>query len=247
MSVQEVMTAEDLNIRIASHKKWLTDPMSESGKQLVLTGVTLIGINLSGATMEHCKLRGCKLVDCSLVGARLRECELTHCEFVRCQLEDATLTECSISSCRVADSDLSHTVWQGCLLEDVCFYRIQLAVAQVNDCELIAVRFIECGLDGSKFDNQCRLCDVTGDGHVIRNLQLPRWSVVIYHDRMQIGCRNHTIQAWRHFTDDQITSMDSGLRAITWWREHHQLIFDYIGLVCENKPVPPKPDSAVES
>ena len=62
------------------------------------------------------------------------------------------------------------------------------------------------------------LWDVTGNKKEIFTFQTNKYTVVIYQDRIQIGCKNFSQSEWFNFSDDEISEMDSG--ALDWWRTH---------------------------
>ena len=62
------------------------------------------------------------------------------------------------------------------------------------------------------------LWDVTGNKKEIFTFQTNKYTVVIYQDRIQIGCKNFSQSEWFNFSDDEISEMDSG--ALHWWCTH---------------------------
>ena len=66
------------------------------------------------------------------------------------------------------------------------------------------------------------LWDVTGNKKEIFTFQTNKYTVVIYQDRIQIGCKNFSQSEWFNFSDDEISEMDS--KALDWWCTHkHQV------------------------
>ncbi len=49
-----------------------------------------------------------------------------------------------------------------------------------------------------------------------------KWAVYITPQDMRIGCEQHTLAAWREFTDDEINRMDRG--ALAFWRRYKDLL-----------------------
>ena len=50
-----------------------------------------------------------------------------------------------------------------------------------------------------------------------------RWTVHISGTgMMRIGCQNHSVEAWKNFTDEEIKSMDSD--ALEFWSEHKTML-----------------------
>ena len=62
------------------------------------------------------------------------------------------------------------------------------------------------------------LWDVTGNKKEIFTFQTNKYTVVIYQDRIQIGCKNFSQSEWFNFSDDEISEMDRG--ALHWWCTH---------------------------
>ena len=73
------------------------------------------------------------------------------------------------------------------------------------------------------------LWDVTGNKKEIFTFQTNKYTVVIYQDRIQIGCKNFSQSEWFNFSDDEITEMDSG--ALDWWCTHKQHVKTWCEMV----------------
>ena len=73
------------------------------------------------------------------------------------------------------------------------------------------------------------LWDVTGDKKEIFTFQTNKYTVVIYQDRIQIGCKNFSQSEWFNFSDDEITEMDS--EALDWWCTHKQHVKTWCEMV----------------
>jgi hypothetical protein len=65
-----------------------------------------------------------------------------------------------------------------------------------------------------------------GNGKNIITIQTPIWNIVIYSNRMQIGCENHSILEWMRFTDDVISGMNS--KALEFWKIYKPIIKNQI-------------------
>jgi hypothetical protein len=48
------------------------------------------------------------------------------------------------------------------------------------------------------------------------------WNITISNNWLQIGCHRHTTQAWKDFTDSEISEMDS--EALDFWNIHKDII-----------------------
>ena len=73
------------------------------------------------------------------------------------------------------------------------------------------------------------LWDVTGNKKEIFTFQTNKYTVVIYQDRIQIGCKNFSQSEWFNFSDDEISEMDSG--ALHWWCTHKQHVKTWCEMV----------------
>ena len=73
------------------------------------------------------------------------------------------------------------------------------------------------------------LWDVTGNKKEIFTFQTNKYTVVIYQDRIQIGCKNFSQSEWFNFSDDEITEMDS--EALHWWCTHKQHVKTWCEMV----------------
>jgi len=49
-----------------------------------------------------------------------------------------------------------------------------------------------------------------------------RWPIAISKERIQIGCKNYTIEEWKNFKEAEIKAMDPD--ALEFWRENKELI-----------------------
>ena len=86
------------------------------------------------------------------------------------------------------------------------------------------------GADLSSVDlSGANLWDTTGNKKEIFTFQTNRYTVVIYQDRLQIGCKNFSQSEWFNFSDDEITEMDS--EALHWWCTHKQHVKTWCEMV----------------
>ena len=75
-----------------------------------------------------------------------------------------------------------------------------------------------------------KLRNCIGNKREIKSLQLDMYNIAYTHDRLQIGCENHSIEEWFKFDDERIDRMDVG--ALEWWQENK----DYIKLTLVKYP-----------
>ena len=73
------------------------------------------------------------------------------------------------------------------------------------------------------------LWDVTGNKKEIFTFQTNKYTVVIYQDRIQIGCKNFSQSEWFNFSDCEIAKMDSD--ALDWWCTHKQHVKTWCEMV----------------
>ena len=59
-------------------------------------------------------------------------------------------------------------------------------------------------------------------------MQLDTYMICFNKHILAIGCRQHTIEKWQNFTDDEISIMDGD--ALMWWKKWKKFIFEAIKL-----------------
>lgn len=88
--------------------------------------------------------------------------------------------------------------------------------ANLTEADLRGADLTEANLTGA------RIFNATGDGVIIRSMQLPRYTVNVCDDWLQIGCEGHRLHEWEQFDDETINGMDSG--ALEWRQQHKRLV-----------------------
>ena len=73
------------------------------------------------------------------------------------------------------------------------------------------------------------LWNTIGNQVEIFTFQTNKYTVVIYQDRIQIGCKNFSQSEWFNFSDDEITKMD--IEALDWWCTHKQHVKTWCEMV----------------
>ena len=96
-----------------------------------------------------------------------------------------------------------------------------LREADLSKADLSKANLSEANLYGADLSG-ARLWDTIGNGVEIRTLQLPEYTVVYAGDRIQIGCKNHSIQEWSEFDDEVIKGMSDN--ALDFWKKYKTLI-----------------------
>ena len=61
------------------------------------------------------------------------------------------------------------------------------------------------------------LSGALGDSTIIKTLQTTEYTINYYQDRLQIGCKNYSVEEWLAFSDYAISEMDCN--ALLWWTE----------------------------
>ena len=126
----------------------------------------------------------------------------------RADLRGADLRSANLSSADLWGANLSSANLRSANLRSA-----DLSGANLSGADL-------CGAD---------LWDVTGNKKEIFTFQTNKYTVVIYQDRIQIGCKNFSQSEWFNFSDDEITKMDS--EALDWWCTHKQHVKTWCEMV----------------
>ena len=116
----------------------------------------------------------------------------------------ADLRDADLRVANLRDADLCGADLRGA---DLCR-------ANLRGANLIVANLTDANLWGS-----------TGNRKEIKSIMISD----VYHinytkDRLQIGCKNHSIAEWKRFDDRRILGMD-GKKALTFWRECKDYIF----------------------
>ena len=105
-------------------------------------------------------------------------------------------------------------------------YRADLQGADLSGAQLRYANLAEAGLEGANLKD-ARLWGTIGNMKEIKSLQLDKYPVTYTADRLQIGFRNHSIEEWRGFSDDDIQWINLDL---DWWKKYRSHIFQTIEL-----------------
>ena len=100
--------------------------------------------------------------------------------------------------------------------------------AYLSDADLRSADLRSADLSGADLCD-ADLWDVTGNKKEIFTFETNKYTVVIYQDRIQIGCKNFSQSEWFNFSDDEITEMDS--EALDWWCTHKQHVKTWCEMV----------------
>ena len=114
-------------------------------------------------------------------------------------------------------------VWKRADLSGANLICANLSGAYLRGADLRGADLSDADLRGAD------LWDVIGNKKEIFTFQTNKYTVVIYQDRLQIGCRNFSQSEWFNFSDDEITEMDS--EALDWWYTHKQHVKTWCEMV----------------
>ena len=170
--------------------------------------------NEGGGKRAHlCRayLSGADLSGADLSGAYLNGADLSGADLRRAVLRGADLSGAALSG-----ADLSGAVLRGADLSGADLHRAELRSADLRGAVLRGA--VLCGAD---------LWNTIGNQVEVLTFQTNKYTVVIYQDRIQIGCKNFSQSEWFNFSDDEITEMDT--EALDWWCTHKQ----HVKIWCE--------------
>ena len=146
-------------------------------------------------------------------GADLRDADLSDADLRRAYFSGAGLSGAHLRGANLRGADLSDAYLRGANLRGANLWDADLSGAYLRGANL-------SGAD---------LRDVTGNKKEIFTFQTNKYTVVIYQDRIQIGCKNFSQSEWFNFSDDEITEMDS--EALHWWCTHKQHVKTWCEMV----------------
>jgi hypothetical protein len=116
---------------------------------------------------------------------------------------------------RIRHKDFSDANFNDANFNGVNFYRANFSGASFNGANFSGANFYRANFDS-----------VIGDSRLIHTIQTNIWHIVIYSNRMQIGCENHTIKRWMSYDYSDISVMNS--KALSFWKIWKPIIVEYI-------------------
>ena len=134
-------------------------------------------------------------------------------------LSHADLSHADLSKANLSKANLSHAY-----LFDAYLFKTNLTKANLTKTNLFRAYLFRADLTNANLFN------TIGNMKEIKSMQLEKYSIVHTHDRLQIGCENHSIADWFKFSDSEIFKMDEG--ALEWWKKWR----DHIKLTIEMSP-----------
>ena len=143
-----------------------------------------------------------------LRGANLRGADLCYANLRGADLRGANLCDANLRGADLRGANLRGADLRGANLCDANLRGADLRGADLRGADL---------------------WDVAGNKKEIFTFQTNEYAVVIYQDRLQIGCKNFSQSEWFNFSDDEISEMDSG--ALDWWCTHKQHVKTWCEMV----------------
>ena len=140
-----------------------------------------------------------------------------HKDGKRANLSGADLLRADLSGANLSEANLFLADLIGANLIGA-----NLREADLREANLSRANLIRANLSGAK------LWDTIGNGVEIRTLQLPEYTIVYAGDRIQIGCKNHSIQEWSEFDDEVIKGMSDN--ALDFWNKYKVRILSFSNL-----------------
>ena len=148
------------------------------------------------ANLREANLRGADLREANLRGANLREADLREDDLREADLRWANLIEANLSWSNLNRANLRGADLSGSNLSWSNLSGADLSVADLSVADLSGA---------------------LGDSTIIKTLQTTGYTINYYQDRLQIGCKNYSVEEWLAFSDYAISEMDCN--ALLWWTE----------------------------
>ena len=172
----------------------------------------------NGNDGKRADLRGADLRGAYLCGADLRGADLCDADLRDADLSGAYLSGAYLSCADLSGADLSGADLSGADLREAYLRSANLSGADLRGANLSCAN-LSCA----------DLWNTIGNKKEIFTFQTNKYTVVIYQDRIQIGCKNFSQSEWFNFSDDEITKMDS--EALDWWCTNKQHVKTWCEMV----------------
>lgn len=112
-------------------------------------------------------------------------------------------------------------------LSEANLSRANLSEANLSRANLSRANLSEANLSWANL-GEANLSRAIGNGKEMLTLQTGIYHVNLTKDTIQIGCRNHTHEEWVNYTDEEITQMDKGIKAIDFCRVWKPILMQII-------------------
>ena len=170
---------------------------------------------LAGKSGVRANLTGVDLRGVNLKGADLRYADLSSANLSSADLSSANLSRANLRYADLRYADLRYADLRYADLSSADLSRANLRYADLTGAYLK-------GADLSSAD----LMNCIGNNRRISTLQAGKYIINLYDDRLQIGCKNYSINEWLSFDDATIEEMDSG--ALDWWKVWKPIIINIL-------------------
>ena len=150
--------------------------------------------------LEIDSLIGANLSHANLRDTNLRDTNLSGTNLSHANLSHANLFGANLSGANLRGANLSHT---------------DLSHTDLSHTDLSGANLIRANLWGC-----------IGNMREIKTAQFEMFKISYTKDRIQIGCKNHSITDWWNFTNSQISEMD--FNALKWWKKWKGVIKNII-------------------
>ena len=171
------------------------------------------GANLSDSTLSFADLRGANLSEANLYKANLMGANLSEANLYKANLVSANLVFANLIETNLRFANLG---------------RSNLVEADLSKADLCSADLRFAHLKGANLSDT-KLRSTVGDEKYVISVQASDYSVTYTHDRLQIGCQNHSILDWWGFDDEMVESLD--VDALVWWEVYKPL---FMGLIAAN-------------
>lgn len=191
------MTQEELNERVALHKKWLNG--EQDGERLILKNADLRYLDLNykdlrNADLSFLDLRYTDLSNANLCNADLSSADLSFANLRRADLSSANLTDTDLSDATLCLADLENAILTRAILKGADLREANLVEADLHDADL-ACSNLSCAKvsDAERYRfgivlkksiigwKECR-------GHKIVKLRIPKGSIVFSINGIKCRC-----------------------------------------------------------
>ena len=208
---------------------------------------TLRGADLSRTDLHRANFSVADLIDANLhranlsyaylYRANLRRTNLSHTDLScanlhRANLSYAYLHRANLHRTNLSHTDFSHADLSGADLSYADFYHADFSHADLSGADLSRANLLGANFSGADLSRAnlrgASLLVSAGNMREIKSMSIDTWPVAYTHDRIQIGCQNHSIAEWRSFSDEQIDKFDPN--ALSWWETYKDIIFTIIDL-----------------
>ena len=182
-----------------------------------ISRATLVGVNLDGAEIVNGKYTGAQFRSSSMTGTSFLKVGLTKACFGGVKGQGAVFRECDASYATYTDS-----TWVDGFMTECKFKKATFEGATFQAVDFFGSDFRDATINADSEFLRCGMWDVQGNNGVIRSYQLPRWTVVVCRDQIQIGCQSHPLKAWMGFDNEEISQMSD--YALHWWGIYKSLV-----------------------